>query len=76
MYLEQAQHEIAKLDPARYSRIISQLQSEVLALQGRPAAFVASPVEAVLGSAALGAAGYKGGEWLYDHVHDLWNKGF
>jgi hypothetical protein len=35
MYLEQAQHEIAKLDPARYSRIISQLQSEVLALQGR-----------------------------------------
>ena len=34
-YLEQAQRQIAKLDPARYARVISQLQSEVLALQGR-----------------------------------------
>ena len=34
-HLEQAQREIAKLAPARHSRLISQLQAEVLALQGR-----------------------------------------
>jgi hypothetical protein len=35
VYLQEAQREIAKLDPARHGRIISQLQSAALALQGR-----------------------------------------
>jgi hypothetical protein len=34
-YLRAAQREIAKLDPARQGQLISKLQSEVLALQGR-----------------------------------------
>jgi hypothetical protein len=34
-HVEHAQREIAKLNPARHGRLINQLQSEVLALQGR-----------------------------------------
>lgn len=34
-YLEQAQHELAKLDPARYRSTIQRLQSQIMALQGR-----------------------------------------
>ena len=35
VYLQEAQREIAKLDPARHGWVISQLQSAALALQGR-----------------------------------------
>jgi hypothetical protein len=34
-YVAQAQREIAKLNPSRHGRLINQLQSEVIALQGR-----------------------------------------
>jgi len=34
-YLLEAQKEIAKLDPGRHAKLISQLQGEVMALQGR-----------------------------------------
>jgi hypothetical protein len=34
-YLEQAQRELSKLDPARYRNTIQHLQSQIMALQGR-----------------------------------------